>query len=97
MLTPEVMAALAAVGGVLLRHFVPSLKQWLPARPSDTPAPVVPAPAPASAASKEVVAALEWALRAQVLRTAAGVKLSDADAAAVKSLDSILHVLLEAK
>lgn len=98
-MSPEMIAGLATLAGVLLRHFVPALKRVLPARPGD-PQPTTPTPPSApvvTPAAEELTAALEWALRAQVARTSLGAKLSDADSATVKSLDTVLHVLMETK
>lgn len=104
-MTPELVYSLvAAVAGILLRHFFPGIKAYLPARTSDAAAapvlvgaaPVVATVAPA-AASKALTDALAWAMAAQVAQAATGHSLTPADVNAVKSLDAVIHSLKEMK
>lgn len=97
----QILLALVGIGGVLLRHYIPGLGKYLPGG-SPTPAPAVPAPSPwvptpqpvpvpvPTTPAKAITDCLEWSARAR----AKLVPVSEADRAALTSLDGMLHDLL---
>ena len=96
----QLLLAIVGLGGVLLRHYVPGLGKYLPGG-SATPAPVtpspwvpnpqpVPVPVPTTPV-KALTDALEWAARAK----ARLVPITEADRAALVSLDGLIHDLAQ--
>lgn len=92
-LTPEIVAGVFGVLGILARHYIPALKKILPTRSTDPATPPV-NPTPAGVAAKAVTDALTWAVSTQVAKATAGLKLGEADITALKALDGVIHSLL---
>lgn len=94
----QLLLAVVGLGGVLLRHYFPALGRYLPGG-APTPAPVTPSPwvpnpqpLPVPVPTVPVKAltdCLEWAARAK----AKLVPITEADRAALVSLDGLIHDL----
>jgi len=96
----QLLLAIVGLGGVLLRHYVPGLGKYLPggspAPAVPTPSPWVPTPQPTpvpvpTVPVKAITDCLEWSARAR----AKLVQVTEADRAALVSLDGMLHDLLQ--
>ena len=95
----QILLALVGIGGVLLRHYIPGLGKYLPGgspAPSPVaPSPWVPTPQPIpipvpTVPVKAITDCLEWSARAR----AKLVPVTEADRAALVSLDGMIHDLL---